>query len=110
MPDLVLNRSVAAEVVAYELGLEEVNEDGAAFRPRLGVKPGVRLDVQSETIALHTALLWGFVDPAEPVHDPGPNGVRLFAESINVFQSAAPPSDPPSVWDLFLEAVDEVGA
>lgn len=98
-----LNPTMSAEVIAYDYGPSETNpETGETYRPVIGIKPGVRRDVQIETIQRHPALMWGYVEPKNPVHDPGSNGVRLYAESLDLFLAAAPPSDPPSPWDLWL--------
>jgi hypothetical protein len=87
---LHLNPTQAAPVTAYEYGPEQTNAEGETYREVIGVKPGVRLDVQIKTIERHPALMALAVEPANPVHDPGPTGVRLIAESIEVFQAAAP--------------------
>ena len=88
---LHLNPTQAVLVTAYEYGPEQTNpETGETYREVIGVKPGVRLDVQITTIERHPALMWGYVEPGNPVHDPGPTGVRLIADSIEVFQAAAP--------------------
>ena len=100
------NPTQSAEVIAYDYGPEETNpETGETYRPVIGVKPGVRLDVQIETIQRHPALMWGYVEPKNPVHDPGSNGVRLIAESLDVFLAAAPPTG--HHHDLFYEEPDD---
>ena len=102
-----LNPTMAAVVTAYDYGPEETNpETGETYRPVIGIKPGVRLDVQIETLQCHPALMWGYVEPVNPVHDPGPNGVRLIAESLDVFLAAAPPTG--HHHDLIVEDEDEV--
>ena len=96
------NPTMSAEVIAYDYGPEETDpETGETYRPVIGIKPGVRRDVQIETIQRHPALMWGFVAPENPVHDPGPNGVRLIAESLDVFLAAAPPTG--HHYDLFCD-------
>lgn len=104
---LRLNTAVAAIVTAYDFGPEETDSEGNAYHPVIGIKPGSRLDVQRETIALHPALASFHVEPQNPIHDPGPNGVRLFADDIEAFQVAVPPSNPPNPWDLFYTEEDE---
>ena len=101
-----LNPTMSAEVIAYDYGPEETNpETGDTYRPVIGIKPGVRLDVQIETIQRHPALLWGYVEPANPVHDPGPNGVRLYAPTIEAFLNVAPATG--HHHDLFYEDLSD---
>lgn len=66
---------------------------------------GVRLDVQRECVETHPALAAFVVEPAEPVHDCGPNGVRLFAPDFASLEAAAPVSGSP--WDVFVEGLTE---
>lgn len=98
---LALNTSTAVAVTAYTYGPDQVGEDGETFRPITGLVPGARLDVQRECIEAHPGLAAYVVEPADPVHDCGPNGVRLFAADIAQLQAAAPPSGSP--WDVWIE-------
>lgn len=102
---LVLNPSVAVAVTVHVFGPEELDSEGQTFRPIIGVEPGARLDVQRECLALHPALEAFIVTPAEPVHDCGPNGIRLLAPTIEDLQAAAPPSGAP--WDVWIEVAEE---
>ena len=105
---LRLNTAVAVRIdPIYELGPEQVDpETGETFREVVGVKPGAHFEVHPQTINTHPALAWGFVAPANPVHDPGAL-VRTMAPSPAHYEAAAPPSDPPSPWDLFYEEPDD---
>lgn len=98
---LLLNASVAVAVTGYEYGPEELDGEGFPVRPILGVLPGARLDVQRECLTVHPGLAAFEVHPAEPVHDCGPNGVRLYADTLEALQAAAPPSGSP--WDVWIE-------
>lgn len=109
MADLVFNPTMVAQVTAYEYGPEETNpETGETFRPVIGILPGERIDVQSQCIAQQPALTAFVVEPDVLLHDCGPNGVRLFAETPEELMAAAPPNDPPSPWDICVEVADEV--
>ena len=101
---LRLNTAVAVRIdPIYELGPEQVDpETGETFREVVGVKPGAHVEVHPQTIAIHPALAWGFVEPAQPVHDPGAL-MRTMGASLEAYEQAAPPSDPPSPWDLFYD-------
>lgn len=89
---LRLNPSVAVDVGF--LALDEVGEP----------LPGVRLDVQRECISHHPLLAWGCVNPAVILHDCGPNGVRLYADSWASVEACAPPTG--SIWDVFVEVAE----
>lgn len=103
---LTLNLSTAVYVTAYEYGPEEVDpETGLAFAPVIGVQPAARLDVQRECLDAHPALAAYAVSPAQPIHDPGPNGVRLYAPDMASFEAAAPVTG--SRWDVFVSVPDE---
>ena len=101
---LHLNPTMAVRLdPVYEYGPEQVDpETGETYRPITGVKPGVHIDMHPRTIETHPALAWGFVVPRNPVHDPGSN-IRTWAASLEAYEVAAPPSDPPHVFDLFYE-------
>lgn len=88
---IILNLSTAVHVHRF-------GEDGIE-------RPGARLDVQRECIAQHPALEAFVVEPASPIHDCGPNGVRMFAATLEELQEAAPPSGSP--WDIWLEVPEE---
>ncbi|MBA4792274.1 MAG: hypothetical protein H2041_01260 [Phenylobacterium sp.] len=109
MPDLVFSPTMVAQVIGYEYGPEQTDAEGNAFRPILGVLPGVRIDVQQRCLDLHPALAAFAVEPAEPLHDCGPSGVRLYADSVDLLEAAAPPSDPPHPSDIFVAVADEMG-
>ena len=94
--------SVAVAVTAYSYGPEQLDAEGQPFLPITGTLPGVRLDVQRECLAAHPGLAAYVVTPAAPVHDCGPNGVRLYADTVEQLQAAAPPSGSP--WDVWLDA------
>ena len=98
---LALNLSTAVYVTAYEYGPEETDpETGLVFAPVIGVQPGARLDVQRECLDAHPLLAWGCVNPAVILHDCGPNGIRLYAETLEHIQAAAPVTG--SRWDVFV--------
>lgn len=109
MTQYVFNPTMVARVAAYEYGPEQTDVDGNTFRPVVGVLPGVRIDVRQRCLDLHPALAAFAVEPAEPLHDCGPSGVRLYADSLEALQTAAPPSDPAHPSDIFVEAADEMG-
>lgn len=106
MPDLVYNPATVARVTAYEYGPEQTDGEGNTFRPVVGVLPGVRIDVQRQCIEQHPALASFMVEPAAPVHDCGPNGVRLYAGTEEEIMAAAPITG--SLFDLFIEEPDDV--
>jgi len=100
-----LNTSVAVLVTAYTYGPEELDAEGYPFRPITGVEPGVRIDVQRQCVDHNPALEAFIVHPENPVHDCGPNGVRLFADTIEELQAAAPPCG--SCWAIWIETDEE---
>ena len=100
---LHLNPTMAVRLdPVYEYGPEQTNSEGETYREVIGVKPGCHIEVNLHTIALHPALAWGGIVPRYPVHDPG-ELIRTRAESLEVYRAAAPPSVPPSPYDLFYE-------
>lgn len=110
MTQLIYNPTMVAEVTAYEYGPEDTDpETGETFRPVIGILLGERPDVQLRCIELHPDLAAFIVEPDTPLHDPGPNGVRLYADSKALLEAAAPPSDPPHPSDIFVEVADEMG-
>lgn len=100
MAELAPNLSAVAVVTAYFYGTEQEDSEGNTFRPVLGIRPGARLDVQAECIEAVPALAAFLVEPAEPVHDCGPNGVRLYAATFEELQTAAPPTG--GRWDIWI--------
>lgn len=99
---LALNLSVAVSVEAYTYAPAAPDPvTGNPIALITGDLPGVRLDVQRECIAAAPALAAYAVEPAVPVHDCGPNGVRLYATSWALLQAAAPPTGSP--WDVFID-------
>lgn len=100
---LILNPSVAVAVTVYQCGPAEIGAVGETVWPVVGELPGARLDVQRECLTVHPGLSAFEVHPAEPVHDCGPNGVRLYAATVEALQAAAPVTGSP--WDVWIADV-----
>lgn len=106
---LILNTSVAVSVTAYSYGAPVTDPaSGETYAPITGTVPGARLDVQRQCLTAHPGLAAYQVEPSAPVHDPGPNGVRLYAATLAELQAAAPPSGSP--WDVFIDAAPDSDA
>ena len=99
---LTLNLSVAVDVSALAREILDASDpEAVVYGDPL---PGVRLDVQRECVANHPLLIWGAVNPAVLIHDCGPNGVRLLAESWEHLHAVCQPTG--SRWDVFIEAAE----
>lgn len=96
---LILNTSVAVDVsfLAREI-VDGSDPENIIYGDQL---PGVRLDVQKECLDLYPQLGWGLVIPDNPIHDCGPNGIRLISDSMESIQALAPPTDSP--WSIFIQ-------